>query len=236
MSLLTVCKDAADEIGLLQPTTIASGLDTTSRKLFRMAKKVGKDLMQFHAWEALRTETTFTASAGSEQDVLPSDFDRFVPETFWNRSEQYLLAGPISPVEWNGLKAQNSSGDAYKFIIRGGKVYTYPNAPGGDTYAFEYVSANYADVEATGTPKAAFTLDSDVFRMDDELLTLGIVFEYLQADGLDAGAAFAAYEKRRTRLIKNERAKAGVMTSGDIFATNTRHHTGEPSIAGQSLF
>ena len=42
-----------------------------------------------------------TAAQAEEQvSAIPADFLRFVPETFWNRTNRWRLSGPVTPAEW----------------------------------------------------------------------------------------------------------------------------------------
>ena len=86
MTLLTIVKAAADEIQMPRPATVVGNDTPDAQRFLRYANKVGSSVMKKYAWQALRNEHTFTATATEEQTgALPDDFDRFVPETFWNR-------------------------------------------------------------------------------------------------------------------------------------------------------
>jgi hypothetical protein len=63
MSLLTICQEAASELGLRQPSTIAGSSDLTAQILFRLANQSGKHLMRYHDWQNLIVVTTATATA-----------------------------------------------------------------------------------------------------------------------------------------------------------------------------
>lgn len=227
-NLLSICQSAADECRITRPTGIA-GVDTDDAQLFlRYANKVGRGLMQVYPWQVLRNEQTFTAIAGEEQtNIIPSDFDRLVPETFWNRSNQTLMSGPISAVEWQSLKALGFAGDERKFILRNDAISVIPVFGGGESLAFEYVSKNW--VEATdATRKSSFTADTDVSLHDEDLMVLGVAFEYLVSEGQPiAQSVFTAYTDRYNTLVANDQPASGVLAAGDIF-TGARHFTGAP--------
>tara|TARA_Y100000310_G_scaffold67277_1_gene62566 strand:- start:8050 stop:8772 length:723 start_codon:yes stop_codon:yes gene_type:complete len=229
MTLLTIANNMADETKGARPATIASNTNPDAQHALRIINKVGNWMMKAHPWQILRTEKTFTTVATEEQTgALPSDFDRFVPETFWDRSSNNLLSGPIGPVEWQGLKVQSFASQNKKFTIRGGAILTQPVFAAGDTCAFEYIKKNWCDIAAGSGEKAAFTIDSDVGLIDEELITLAAIYEYLDSEGLPAARAARQLKLYVDKLAANERASGGVAVVADIFALNTRHFEGSP--------
>lgn len=228
MTLLTICQNAADEIGLTPPASVIGNSEGEVMKLRRYANKVGTKIMKAYAWQALRKERVFTAIAGEEQTgILPADWDRIIPDTFWDRNLSYLVTGPVSPVEWQGLKALNSEISERKFALRGGSVLVYPPPAGGETFAFEYVSKYWA--ANNGAPQAALTQDSNTAIVDEELITRGVIYEYLMNDGQPAGAALVEYQRYFDTLVENDRQSSGVLRAGDMFRS-TRRFGGTPPV------
>ena len=86
---------------------------------------------------------------------------------------------------------------------------------------------------AGGAPKTSFTIDTDVPIIDAELLTLGVVYEFLNGAGLPAGAAAKAYLDYFKIVAKNDQPTSTVMVAGDIFwGSSSRHYHGTPSASG----
>lgn len=231
MSLLSIVQDIADEVSGPRPATIASNTNPDAQNYLRIVNKVGKRLMKLYDWQDLRAEHSFTAG-GAETLVslanMPSDFDRFIPETFWDRGGKNLISGPISPTEWNGLKVQNYDLDNYKFIYRGGAVLTSPVISSGNECAFEYVSKNYVLASDAVTYKARFTADDDTGVIDEELITLAATYVWLDNEGQPAGSAFQAFKDYFDVLQRNEAAVMNVAVTADIFGRNSRHFEGAP--------
>lgn len=236
MTLLSICQDAADEIGIPQPSTVAGNPAPEAQKLFRYANKVGKRLVSMVEWQDLRIERTFSAIAGETQTgIIPADFDRFVPETFWDRSGSALLSGPITSAEWGGLKAQNYSGVVRKFIYRGGSVLVLPAFAGGESLAFEYISTKWVLATDGTTYKTAFSADTDTPSLDEELITHGVAYEFLNGEGLPSAVAKAAYEERFELMVGNDQPVAGIMMAGDVFGRGSRYYNGSPAGTGGFL-
>lgn len=226
MTLLTICRNAADEIGIDRPSSVVGNSQPDAQKLLRYANKTGTQLMKRVAWQVLRKERTFTSIAGETQTaILPSDFDRFVPETFWNRTDYYLISGPVGAVEWQGLKAFSYQGQV-KFAYRGGDVLLIPAPGAGKSLAFEYVSNQWC-ASSGGTGQTAFAADTDVGTIDEELVTRGLKFTYLTDEGLPNAIAAQEFNDYLDLLIGNDQPSAGVMVAADIFGGG-RHFDGQP--------
>ena len=231
MTLLTIAVAAADEIGIDRPSSVISNPQPHVQKLLRYSNKVGTQLMKKVAWQVLRKEQTFTSVATETQtSILPSDFDRFVPETFWDRSASVLISGPISSVEWQGLKANSYSISANpKFVYRGDAVLVIPTLAAGNTLAFEYVSNQWCE-SSGGTGQSSWAADTDVGVIDEELITRGLKYTYLTDEGLPNASAATEFEDYFNTLLENDQPNAGVMVAADIFGIGSRHFSGAPGV------
>ena len=98
--------------------------------------------------------------------------------------------------------------------------------------AFEYVS-NHSCAEETGTGPTACAADDDEGELDEELITLGIVYEFLRGEGLPFETAAGDYLDTFNMLTGNDQPSANIMTAGDIFGSG-RHFSGAPQ-AGSGL-
>lgn len=237
MTLLSIIQDAADEIRTTRPTSVIPNTDPDVENLLRLANRVGESLMKKAAWQALRKEQTFSALGQEEQTaILPSDFDRFVSESFWNRTSVDLLSGPVGSVRWQGMKANSYSDTEHPlFIHRGGSVHILPAPTAGDALAFEYVSNQWCQ-SSGGTGQSAWAANDDVSVIDDELMTLGIIAAYLYAQGLpQAPGAYEIYDRHCNILLDNDQPDSTVMVAADIFSSRGgRHFTGDPPVTGNS--
>lgn len=235
MTLLTHITDVSDEVGLTRPATVVSNTDVGVQRLLRLSNKVGKRLMRQpkEGWQILRKEHTYTSVAAEEQiaDVTStvSDFDRFVAETHWDRTDNNLVAGPISPLEWQTYQALNYTDTLTpKFIYRGKSLRITPTMASGKSMAFEYVSKNWCE-SSGGTGQAEWAADTDVSLIDEELLTLGVVYASLSAEGLPSAAALSEFEECLNDLWTNDQPDAEVMTAGDIFGGGRHYGVGPAS-------
>jgi hypothetical protein len=237
MTLLSIANAIADETKGPRPVTIAGNTNPDAQNILRIINKVGTRLMKVYTWNILSKEEAFTAS-GVEVLLaaasMPTDFDRFIDETFWDRDSNNLISGPITAVEWNGLKVQTFSSQNKKFIYRGGDILTQPVFASGVNCAFEYISKNWVDIAATGTPKAAMTIDTDISLLDDELVIAVAKYEWLKDEGQPFNAAAMDAKDMLDMLTDNDASSQNIAVTGDIFAQNTRHFEGAPKASRAS--
>lgn len=138
--------------------------------------------------------TFVTTATETQSAVIPSDFDRFLPGTVWNRTKSRRVVGPLGSERYQMLQASVSVSTWDAFRIRGGAFLMFPTPDAGDTIAFEYVKNTWC-TDSTGTTyQTAWVADSDLPVLDDEIMTLGIVWRFLQQKGLAYGEAFRSYE------------------------------------------
>lgn len=128
---------------------------------------------------------TFDLQISQVEYPLPDDWKKQIPQTEWDRTNRWPLMGPQSGQAWQSFKSGIVySGPRERFRILGDCIALNPPPPDGLLFAFEYVSKNWV-LSQDGTPKAAFTADTDTTIYDDSLMVLGAKVLFLQAKGLD---------------------------------------------------
>lgn len=205
-SVLSLCQDAAIDLSLVSPTTIDTTLgDPTTNKLVRQLHRTCRSLAGRYDWQRLRREKTYTSSAAAAQSTaLASDFLRFIPNTYYNRSLNRRVCGPVTPAEWQNIQASVASPALEHFIQRGNSILFTPTPPGSETMAYEYIT-KYIGTDSTGaTERETFSTDDDLTYFDDELVILGIVWRFRKAEGLDYSEEFREYEMRLADMIKQD--------------------------------
>lgn len=221
-TLLAICQEVSGRLGLESLTSVASSTNRTARRLFRTANASGRALARRYDWQTLREEYTFTTVATEEQTNgdLPADFDRFVVESAFNRTNTRPLAGPLLPQEWQQIQALTANvGPTDSFYVRGNVFYITPAPAAGETIAYEYISKYWVDsnvVDGVGDA-TSFGNDADVPLLDEEMITLDIAWRYLKSRGLPYAEDFRSAElmiadriardgvgKRRMQLLKRQ--------------------------------
>jgi hypothetical protein len=186
----SIVSDAAVEVGLSPVADPYSSNDPNIVQMCQLLKSLGRDLILQREWSYLRREHLFTTVQGTAYYDLPADFRRMINQTWWNRTNRLPVGGPLSPQEWQYLKAR-LVGVVFNVLFRpdAGRIELYPdvNTPGGYQIAFEYESKFWVSSAATPTVlgyEAPSTSDQLVW-FDPLLLTRGLKLYLLRAKGFD---------------------------------------------------
>ena len=194
MSLLTIVQDAAKRLGLNSPASAYASSDAQVIELMAFAQQEGKELARRHFWQAITKEKTFTSTAAAAQTgAIASDFDRFVDESFFNRTQKRPVFGPVSPQDWQFTQAVVATTLTESFRVRGDSILITPTPNGTDTYAYEYVSTQWCQSNG-GSGQSAWAADTDTGVLSEEVMTLGIVWRFLSAKGMNYSEHFRTYE------------------------------------------
>ena len=124
---------------------------------------------------------------------LPTDWQRQVPQTEWDRTNRWPLMGPETAQEWQSFRSGIVySGPRQRFRILGGFLNVNPPPPNGLTFAFEYISNAWVRSLA-GVAQTKIIADTDTFIFTDSLLITGLKAQWKAAKGLDAAFDLAEF-------------------------------------------
>jgi hypothetical protein len=216
MTLLTIVQNAADRLGITRPSSVFTSTDQSTLRLLGYAQEEGKSLARRHSWQILTKEQTFTATATETQtSALPSDFDRWIDETFYNRTQKRPVYGPLNAQEWQFAKSVVATVIIESFRQRGSStdILLTPTATAGETYAFEYIARNWCE-SSGGTDQAAWAADADVAFLEEELITLGVVWRFKSGQGLSYAEEFRNYELECLKAISKDGGKRTLNAGG----------------------
>lgn len=200
MSLLTMIQSVTDDLGINKPTTIIGNTSDDIEQLLALANNEGRDMASRYQWSALLKENTFTFQTQKDQGelngtvVTDSDVDYIINDTIWDRTENIPLFGPMSPVLRQAHEAFSISGPYPRYYIRGKNLY-FDTVPSANTGAFEYKSKWWCESSA-GAGRAKWAADTDVGRLDENLMALGITWRWLRRKGMDYSEEMRTYEMR----------------------------------------
>ncbi len=221
MTLLTIVQDACDIIGLERPTAVVGGSDQNVARMFSLANREGNELARRFDWQKLTDEHRFTVSTSDEnQGSLPVNFDRFIDDTFWNLSQSRPVTGPVSQEDWQALTATTGAGASDMWSVSQDTIRIKPAPTVGDLYSVLFISKYWAIGDAGQADR--FLTDEDTPRLSEEVVTLGVIWRFLQTTGMDYGEARQTYE----RALAREMARDG---------GRTRLHFGDTAMSGSGL-
>lgn len=199
-SLLTICQEVAENIGVFVPSAVYGQRDETARRLKSAAQMEGDFLRGHYPWQVLMKEATITLVTSDADYALPSDYDRHVNNTMWDQANYWKVRGPRSAGEWQAFQnAVVAVSTRFHFRKRGDEILVFPTPTSddnGNTFVYEYVRNTWIlDVSNSSTPVAAWTGDTDTHVFDDNLFILGVRWRYLRSVGRSYIDEKAEYEE-----------------------------------------
>lgn len=215
MSLLTIIQAASKRVGLTAPTNAIGLTDMNVIRMIELSNEDGKELAKRYDWQRLVSEATHTTLASESQGLITtiagSDFDHICNGTEWNRTQNRRWF-PVTKEKWQEMKSNGITGPNTFYRIRGNYLRVLPTPTAGQTVAFEWVSKNWCE-SSGGTGQQAWAADSDVSRINEDLLVAGLVWRWKQSQGLEYGEDFRKYEAMVADAIAQDGAK-GVLNMG----------------------
>ena len=151
------------------------------------------------------TQTGVTIYFGQKAYSLPSDFDYFVYQTFWDGAYRWELLGPITAQEKQILKyGIIASGPRRKFYIRDNKMWLDPTPTTDyELIAYDYYSKSFCQ-SSGGTDQTLWTADTDVYLLDEECFIQGMKWCILRAKGMDYAQEKVDYDNVCARVLNRD--------------------------------
>lgn len=180
LTLLQMCQRALREKAEFNtPSTIINNQDPSAVRLRAIAERNGRNLMRLHVWQAMQQTYTFPTVNGTADYALPTDFQRFLNLTDWDRTNFRPLRGPVSPAEWEVLRSGTLSvaSQIFSFFRVSGNLFSiYPTPTTVRTIAYQYIGKNWVYPSGSGASPTAdyFANDTDTCILDDDLMVMGI--------------------------------------------------------------
>lgn len=194
---------------------------------------------------SIRMEMQSTASAsgtaitfGKDTYDIPEDFDRFIGQTWWDRTNQWRLIGPDSPQMDQLLRSGVfTTGPRRRFRQVGRRPAAYRiwpppfagGAPAPGALVFEYISRNWVQ-KVNDTFADKMTADDDICLLDEQIVVMGTKwqmwrikgFEYasMQQEYLDAVNAKFASDGGIPDLYLNRRSGPYLLTDANVVDGN----------------
>lgn len=138
--------------------------------------------------EATATGTSVSLTFSQTRYAMPSDYDRLVDRTEWDKSQHWEMLGPETTQQKEWLKSGwISTGPRVRFYIQGDLFQIWPALADNELLGFDYVSKYWVyATTATTLTKAAFALDTDTASFPDRLLVVALKRAYFKAKGFQA--------------------------------------------------
>ena len=140
--------------------------------------------------------------------VPPTDLDRQIDRTHWDKSKHWEMLGPSTPQQREWLRSGYiSTGPRIRYSFMGGYFMIWPPLGSTESLSFEYVSKYW--VLATSptllTPtKQSFTVDTDTCIFPDAMMRALIKLKYWEAKSFDTTAYYRDYVTQRDLAKAND--------------------------------
>jgi len=218
MDILSVAQSALQRMGLNAPTSLIGSPDQTAIQSLALISEVCGKIIAHRQWQSITGNISITCVAGNDQgdvSTLIPDLNYIINSTLFNQTANQYLYGSVSPQATQyAASFANGIGVTPIYAIEGGKLFIYPAGVAGQILTGKYI------ISAIGTDSAgafitAFTSDTDMVIIDDELAILGLMVRFKQAKGLDFSVEKNNYDARmRERGIRD--APPPVLNMGRI--------------------
>jgi hypothetical protein len=186
VSVLTACQSAALRLIGRKPTTFFGSSGTFENELCDLVNEVARDAFEYRDWQVMVRTHTITGDGSADAFDLPTDYDRMMVNSEVQDGPAWLF-GYTHVMDMNQFLFLRDRGFVVPpgvWIIFADQMNFAPAPPNGQTAMFPYISRNWAR-PASGSDKAAFDTDTDMFLLPESLLTLGLVWRWRQNKKLD---------------------------------------------------
>lgn len=194
MTALSIIANATARLGLNVPSVVFASTDQQVIQLRTLMNQEGLEVSSRHNWVVLQTQWEFSTVATAIQvSAIASDFDHIINDSMWDRTSDRPVYGPLNAQEWQREKAGPTFTSVYyAFRFRGTDLMMTPTPASGLSVFYEYVSTLWAE-NASGSGLTVMTADTDVSRMPEEMITLGVIWRFKAAKGLDYSQDYKTY-------------------------------------------
>lgn len=205
VSILTliqqVCKRS---LGIEPPDNVFASTDRTAQELAEVAN-AALDMIGRIQWRKMLQRATYAGDGSTTDYDLPSDFG-WMPDdqNVWSSTAQIPYLPVRSTDDWLAMDVRDFNPGTNAWIIYGGQIHFTPALDSGEN-AYHYYQSTALVQPASGTAKSTFTLDTDTFRISDELLKKAIIYLWKQDKGLPYAEFLNDYEILKEKLIARDK-------------------------------
>ena len=207
MNILGILNDVLGQSGFLQKASFFGTQDPDDIQMINIANRTAYEIYNFYTWSALRKAyeiemkefTYFDIPSGTSITTpyhfyaLPADFKSIIADSAWEKDGSRTVDLSTPETSWYMYKfAAFSDGGILRARIHAG-LSEAPDAVNpagtgfmeihdpqpGESIMLEYLTSGPVIPENTvESPRDRFEADTDTWLLDDQLLTLGIQYQW----------------------------------------------------------
>ena len=145
---------------------------------------------------------------------LPTDWNRPVNRTQWDKTRHWEMLGPATAEQWQWLKSGFiATGPRIQYRILGDQFQIWPLIAANEYLGFEYMSSYWARSSA-GTAKATLTVDTDTCIFRDAIMIAGLKLKYFAIKGFDTQALSAEFNRALSGALGGDKGAQNLRMSG----------------------
>lgn len=224
MTILSVIQQVCPAIGLSVPATVLAATDRDSVELTALANEMAQRIaFDTHDWSRLKVLATLTGTGAASAFNFPADYQRMLKKArLWPSSSPYSsLTHYADSDEWLGIQAQNYHPFIGGWTIIGDQISIDPIVANAATVKFYYLT-NLIIKDNVGTPKTLFTADTDVFRLNERVLKLGMIWQWKANKGLPYAEDMTNYEDALSSQIGADKGSNIITVGRGVFNADVR--------------
>ena len=194
MNILQIVQSATLSIDVDRPTALFANTDRTSLEIIDTVNTAALQILDDYDWQRLIRTATVNGDGVLTAFPLPADYSRMVKDA--------SLIGPnwrLYPAQqmqdfnhWLELIDYPVATWEQRWMVFGGNLNIMPIMPLNTPLSYGYISTSIV----VGADPSTFTADTDTFVLDDELLRLGIIWNWKSSKGYDFSSELAQYQQR----------------------------------------
>lgn len=191
MTLIQLVQQACREMALAVPNAVATSSDQQVQQMYGLMNALGQELTEMeHDWQHLIEFHTFTTDA-TGTSALPTDMQRPINGTWWDRTQNWKLHEARLPQGWRWLNESSLANTAPVASVRiaANALQYYPTTNTGNSFGFDYIRNTWAIDADTSAEKSAFSKDGDTCVFRDRLMVNGLKLKFFEAKGFDTAIA-----------------------------------------------
>lgn len=192
-TLLQIGQAVARRVKTPSPVPTAIIGSEGSETLYQAVLDAGDMLLKGYDWSILQEQGQIVTQSGKNDYALPADFDRFIPVTGWDATNQRQMRGSTTPQTWQWANNVTVTLSQFRRLFRlnatpgqgtEGTIRIFPTpTDDGSILVYEYISENWAQ-SSSMVPKPTMDLDTDTPRIADYLVSHGATWMLRSTEGL----------------------------------------------------
>lgn len=160
------------------------------------------------------TETGASLQFCQTAYTMPSDYQKPINRTNWDKTRHWEMLGPASAQMWEWLlSGYIATGPRIHYRIFANSFQIWPPMTSSEYLGFEYISTSWV-YSSAGVAQSSFQADSDTSIFQDSLLIAGLKLRYFEVKGFDTTSYADEYSDLLGNILATEKGARTLRMSG----------------------